>query len=398
MKVLDGIRVIDLSRVLAGPFCGQLLADFGAEVIKIESPEGDENRRWPPLSPEGLSANFGSVNRGKKGMVLNLKSAAARDVLKRPSAGADVLLHSFLPDTAARLGISNDALHAANPRLVIGTISGYGAEGPLAEKRGYDLMVQAFSGAMSTTGIADGPPIRCGVSFIDMSTGISLYGGIVTALLAREKTGRGTWVRGSLLETSVALLGYHAVAWMHAGVMPEKNGSGSGHLVPYQAFRCQDGFMLAGAPNDGAWKRFCAALEWPDLADDPRFRGAVARVEQRDVLIPMLEARFAQHPVAYWVERFEARGVACAPIQTVDQVMVHPQVIANTMRLQASNPDGTTQDLVGTPFKLADGGGIAETASPELGADTEAVLAGTLGLGATEIAALRDAGAFRLDR
>jgi crotonobetainyl-CoA:carnitine CoA-transferase CaiB-like acyl-CoA transferase len=396
MKVLDGIRVIDLSRVLAGPYCAQLLADFGATVIKVESPEGDENRRWPPMNADGQSSNFGSVNRGKRSMVLNLKSPAARDVLHQLALGADVLLHSFLPDTAARLGISNEALRAANPRLVIGTISGYGAEGPLAEKRGYDLMVQAFAGAMSTTGIPGGPPIRCGVSFIDMSTGISLYGGIVTALLAREKTGQGTWVRGSLLETAVALLGYHAVAWMQAGVLPEPQGSGSGHLAPYQAFRCQDGFMLAAAPNEGAWQRFCDALEWPELAKDPRFQGNTSRVEQRDVLIPLLEERFGRNPVAYWVARFEARSVACSPLQTVDQVMTHPQVLANAMRVRARNADGTVQDLVGTPFKLADGGGVAETAAPKLGAETEAILGDTLGMSAAEITALRESGAFSL--
>jgi crotonobetainyl-CoA:carnitine CoA-transferase CaiB-like acyl-CoA transferase len=397
MKVLEGIRVVDLSRVLAGPYCAQLLADFGATVIKVESPEGDENRRWPPMSPDGQSANFGSVNRGKRSMVLNLKNQAARAVLKDLAAKADVLIHSFLPDTAARLGISLEALQAANPRLVVCTISGYGAAGPLAEKRGYDLMVQAFGGAMSTTGIVDGPPIRCGVSFIDMSTGVSCYAGVVTALLNRQQTGRGTWVRGSLLETAVALLGYHAVAWMQAGVLPQPQGSGSWHLVPYQAFRCADGYMLAGAPNDGAWNRFCDALEWPELARDPRFAGNVARVEQRDILIPMLEDKFGQKPVAYWVERFEARSVACSPLHTVDQVMTHPQVIANAMRIQAANADGTMQDLVGTPFKLADGGGTATTAAPRLGADTDAILADTLGLSTDRIAALRADGAFTLD-
>jgi crotonobetainyl-CoA:carnitine CoA-transferase CaiB-like acyl-CoA transferase len=394
MKVLDGIRVIDLSRVLAGPFCAQLLADFGATVIKVEAPEGDENRRWPPLNPDGLSTNFGSVNRGKQSLVLNLKQPAAREVLKRLAAQADVLLHSFLPDTAARLGISNEALHAANPRLVIGTISGYGADGPLAEKRGYDLMVQAFAGAMSATGIPNGPPIRCGVSFIDMSTGLALYSGVVTALLARHTTGRGTWVHGSLMETAVALLGYHAVAWMQSGVLPEPQGSGSGHLAPYQAFRCQDGFMLAGAPNELAWTRFCEALEAPELATDPRFGSNTSRVEQRDVLIPMLEDRFGRKPVAYWLERFEARSVACAPIHTVDQVMSHPQVLANGMRVQARTAEGKLEDLVGTPFKLAHGGGVAETASPRLGADTDAILADTLGLSAGEIASLRATGAL----
>ncbi len=394
MQVLQGIRVVDLSRVLAGPYCAQLLADFGASVIKVESPEGDENRRWLPIVPSGQSGNFASVNRGKRSMVLNLKSRAAREVLRRLAADADVLLHSFLPDTAARRGIGYDELRAINPRLVFCSISGYGAAGPLAEKRGYDLMVQAFAGVMSTTGIVDGPPVRCGVSFIDMSTGLSAYGGIVTALLGRQQSGQGTWVRASLLETAVALLGYHAVAWLQAGILPTPQGSGSWHLVPYQAFRCADGYMLAGAPNDAAWHRFCDALAWPELRQDARFLDNAARVEQRDTLVPMLEERFRRHPVGYWVERFEAHNVACAPLHKLDQVLTHPQVLANGMVVDVRQADGTTQQLLGTPFKLGEGGGTAATAPPALGADTDAILADTLGLSGAEIAALRTAGAF----
>lgn len=388
MKVLEGIRVIDVSRVLAGPYCAQMLADFGADVIKVEAPEGDENRKWLPILPSGHSGNFASVNRGKRSIVLNLKNPAARAVLRKLAASADVLLHSFLPDTAARLGIGYDELRGINPRLVFCSISGYGAEGPLAEKRGYDLMVQAFAGVMSTTGVVGGSPVRCGVSFIDMSTGLSAYGGIVTALLARERTGHGTWVRGSLMETAVALLGYHAVAWMQAGVLPTPQGSGSWHLVPYQAFRCADGYMLAGAPNDAAWARFCEALEWTELAQDARFASGASRVEQRNTLVPMLEERFGRRPVAYWAERFEARNVACAPLHTVEQVMAHPQVLANHMVVAARDAQGETQQLVGTPFKLTDGGGTAATAPPALGVDTDAVLA-ELGLSAAEIQALR---------
>ena len=394
MQVLQGIRVIDVSRVLAGPYCAQLLADFGASVIKVESPEGDENRSWLPILPSGHSGNFASVNRGKRSMVLNLKSPAARDVLRRLAANADVLLHSFLPDTATRLGIGYDELRAINPRLVFCSISGYGADGPLAEKCGYDLMVQAFAGVMSTTGIVDGPPVRCGVSFIDMSTGLSAYGGIVTALLGRQHTGRGTWVRASLLETAVALLGYHAVAWLQAGILPTPQGSGSWHLVPYQAFRCADGYMLAGAPNDAAWQRFCDALAWPELGQDARFLGNAARVEQRGTLVPLLEERFGRQPVEYWVARFEARNVACAPLHKLDQVLTHPQVLANAMVVDTQGEDGATQRLVGTPFKLGDGGGTSTVAPPALGADTEAVLADTLGLSAAEIDALRAASAF----
>jgi crotonobetainyl-CoA:carnitine CoA-transferase CaiB-like acyl-CoA transferase len=391
---LEGIRVIDISRVLAGPYCAQMLADFGAEVIKVESPEGDENRTWPPVMPSGQSCNFASVNRGKRSITLNLKAPAARAVIHRLVERADVLLHSFLPRTAERLGITYDALRAINPRLIFCSISGYGAEGEQADKGGYDLMVQAFTGVMSATGTVDGPPIRCGVSFIDMSTGLAAYGGILTALLARERTGRGTWVRGSLMETSVALLGYHAVAWLQAGVLPQPQGSGTWHLVPYQAFRCQDGYMLAGAPNDAAWLRFCDALDWPELARDPRFAGNAARVEQREVLVPLLEERFMRHPVAHWLARFEARSVACSPLHTLDQVLTHPQVLANRMVVQATDADGTQQALLGTPFKLGEGGGTAPTAPPALGADTDAVMEQVLGFTAAEIATLRAAGSF----
>ncbi len=393
-KALSGMRVIDLSRILAGPYCGQLLADFGADVIKVEGPDGDDNRAWPPLGADGNGVNFASVNRGKRGLVLDLKKPGAKDILLRLARKADVLLHSFPPDTAARLGISESELRAENPRLVVATISGYGAEGPLAEKRGYDLMVQAFGGIMSTTGEPNGPPLRCGASIIDMTTGISLYAAIVTALLRRATTGQGTWVHASLLETAVSLLGHFAVAWLQAGILPEPQGSGSSVLVPYQAFRCQDGLVLAGAPNDAAWTRFCDALECPDLAADPRFQGNMARVRSRDALVPILEERFRRRPAAYWLERLEARNVACAPIQSIDQVMAHPQVIANAMRVQVRDTAGAVSPVVGTPFKLSDGGGVAETAAPRLGQDTDAVLSDWLGLAGSDVRAFRAAGAF----
>lgn len=393
MKVLDGVRVIDLSRVLAGPYCGQLLADFGAEVVKIEAPEGDENRIWPPTAPAGYSANFASVNRGKRGMTLDLKVPAARELLHRLAGRADVLIHSFLPGTAERLGISVERLRADHPRLVVATISGYGATGPLAGKPGYDLMMQAFAGIMSVTGELDGPPLRCGPSMIDMATGMALYGAVVTALLARERTGAGTWVHGSLLETAVSLLGHLAVGWMQAGVLPQPQGSGSSLLTPYQTFRCSDGWVLAGAPNEAAWKRFCDALDVPALADDPRFHGNDARLARRAELVPMLEARFAERPVSCWVERLEARGVACAEIQTVDRVMAHPQVAAAGMRVAVEG-----QALLGTPFKLAEGGGLAERAAPALGAHTEAVLNDLLGLSGAEVATLRRNGVFGAKR
>jgi crotonobetainyl-CoA:carnitine CoA-transferase CaiB-like acyl-CoA transferase len=393
-KALSGIRVIDLSRILAGPYCAQLLADFGADVIKVEAPGGDDNRAWPPHGADGNSVNFASVNRGKRGLVLDLKNPGAKDILLRLMRKADVLVHSFPPDTAARLGINQVGLREENPRLVVATVSGYGAEGPLAEKRGYDLMVQAFGGIMSTTGEPGGPRLRCGASIIDMTTGLSLYGAVVTALLRRATTGQGTWVHASLLETAVSLLGHMAVAWMQAGILPEPQGSGSTILVPYQAFRCQEGLLLAGAPNDAAWTRFCDALEAPDLAADPRFHGNMARVQSRDTLVPLLEKRFRTRPVTYWLERFESRNVACSPVQSIDQVMNHPQVLANAMRVHARDPAGGLSQLVGTPFKVSDGGGVSETAAPGLGEDTEEILSAWLSLTDVDIEGFRAAGAF----
>lgn len=390
--ILSGIRVIDVSRVLAGPFCGQLLADMGADVIKIESPAGDENRLWPPIMPNGQSSNYASVNRGKRAMTLDMKTDGGREVLTRLIARADVVTHSFLPDVAARLGLTWENVRAVNPRVVFCSISGYGEHGELRNKGGYDLMVQAFSGAMSTTGYEGGPPVRTGVSFIDMATGMSAYAAIVSALYAREKTGEGTWVRASLLETSVALLGYHAVGWMQAGIMPKKQGSGSASQTPYQAFATSDGFVLAGAPNNAAWQRMCAALGDEALATDERFSTNQARFDNRDVLIPLLETHFRTRSAAHWVKLFETHGVASAPIQTLDQVLTHPQVLANDMVVHATGKDGVSEPLVGTPFKIEGARQTGATAAPTLGAHTDAILREVLGYSAADVAAFKQAG------
>lgn len=394
--LLQGIRVVDLSRVLAGPFCGQLLADMGASVIKVESPAGDENRLWPPIMPSGQSSNYASVNRGKRAMTLDMKSEGGRRVLSRLISQADVVMHSFLPDVAERLGLSYDTVKAINPRVVFCTISGYGDQGPLRNKAGYDLMVQAFSGAMSTTGYEGQPPVRTGVSFIDMSTGISAYAAIMTALFARERTNEGAWVRASLLETSVALLGYHGVGWMQAGITPVKQGSGSASQAPYQAFPTSDGYVLVGAPNNAAWQRLCVALRDEGLARDDRFATNKSRFDHRAELIPLLEAHFATSTAAHWVRVLEERGVAVAPIQTLPQVMDHPQVLANDMVMHAMNSAGEAEPLVGTPFKISSAkktAATATTAAPRLGAHTDEIL-GELGFVPEEIAEFRRAKAI----
>jgi crotonobetainyl-CoA:carnitine CoA-transferase CaiB-like acyl-CoA transferase len=396
VKVLKDIVVTDLSRVLAGPFCAQQLADMGANVIKVESPAGDENRNWQPLLANGMSSNYASVNRGKRAMTLNLKATHGPQILRRLIERSDVVLHNFLPDTAARLGLSYEAVQAINPRLVYCSINGYGEKGEMRNKPGYDMMLQAFSGTMSTTGFEGGPPVRSGVSFIDMATGLAAYGAIVGALFAREHSGEGAWVHGSLLETAVSLLGYHAISWLQGGELPLKQGSGSSSTVPYQAFQCSDGYILLGAPNDAAWQRFCEAIGEPTIVADPRFVSIEQRVKNRDILIPMIEKKFLGDCTKNWVARLDAHRVAVAPLQTLDQVFEHPQVLANDMLTHVSEADGSRVPLVGMPFKTESGGSVSAPSTrpvPRLGEHTDEILRDVLLFSEDEIRELRDSGA-----
>jgi crotonobetainyl-CoA:carnitine CoA-transferase CaiB-like acyl-CoA transferase len=392
VKALSGIRVVDVSRVLAGPFCGQLLSDMGADVIKIESPEGDENRRWVPMTADGESSNFMSVNRGKRGMTLDLKSPEGKAVLRRLVERADVVIQSFRRSAARRLGVDYESLKAINPDVIVCSVNGYGGKGPLADRAGYDLMVQAFSGIMSTTGYPDRPPVRVGVSLNDMSTGMLAFGAVVSALYARRDGAGGQHVEVSLLQTATALLGYHAVGWLQTGMLPQREGSGVWHIVPYQAFECRDGMMLVGAPNDGAYRRLCTAVGRPDLADDARFRTGPDRVTNKGALIPVLEAIFAAGDMAGWVDKLDAAGVAAAPLHTLDQAFTHPQVLANDLVQTVTRADGTEVKVLGTPFALSATPGGPAGPPPRRGEHTDAILREELGLDEAEVARLRAAG------
>jgi crotonobetainyl-CoA:carnitine CoA-transferase CaiB-like acyl-CoA transferase len=392
LRPLHGLSVIDLSRVLAGPLCGQMLADMGADVIKVEAPGGDENRKWPPFDGAGESCNFMSVNRGKRGVTLNLKSEDGRALLYGLLGSADVLLLSFLPHTCRDLGVDPELLRRKFPRLVIVSITAFGSEGALAERPGYDSLSQAFSGIMSITGERDGLPVRSGVSFVDLSTGVYAYAGVLTALEARRQTGQGDTVRVSLLETAIGMLGYHAVGWLGAGATPHREGSGVWHLVPYQAFRCQDGEILTGALNDAAWQNLCRAVERPDLGSDPALASNAGRVAQRERLVTQFTAIFASAPTAYWMARLEACGVPVALLHSVAQALDHPQTRANGMVVDVARADGSALQLLGPSFKLDAAQRHADVPPPRLGEHTDAVLAERLGLDAARLAALRAQG------
>src|SRR2546428_312045 len=317
---LDGVRVIDCSRVLAGPFCGMLLADLGADVIKVEDTgPGDESRTWPPHKG-GESAAYLVINRNKRDITLDLKSPEGAEVLKTLVSRSDVLIENFRTGTMESFGLGYETLAAVNPRLVYCSISAFGRTGPRADGAGYEALMQAFSGIMSITGEPDGPPVRCGVSFLDLTTGILCAFGIVNALLHRERTGLGQRLDGSLLETAVALLNYHAEGYLLTGAVPNALRSSHPPPPPYRNFRCRDGqwVFIAGA-NDRFWQRLVPALGLAWMASDPRFASNIERVRHRKELEAELEQAITQHDREPLLKVLEEAGVPATPVKTVDQ-------------------------------------------------------------------------------
>ncbi|HXH83857.1 MAG TPA: CaiB/BaiF CoA-transferase family protein [Candidatus Tectomicrobia bacterium] len=386
---LSGIRVLDLSRVLAGPFCGMLLADLGADVIKVEDTgSGDESRTWPPHK-DGESAAYLVNNRNKRDITLDLKSAEGAAVLKRMAAGADVLIENFRTGTMEAFGLGYDTLAVINPGLVYCSVSAYGRTGPRKDGAGYEALMQAFSGIMSITGEPDGAPVRAGVSFLDLTTGILCAFGVVNALLHRERTGLGQRVDGSLLETAVALLNYHAEGYLLTGAVPRPLGSGHPSLSPYRTFRCADGqwIFIAGA-NDRFWQRLAPALGLDAMATDPRFATNIERVKHRRELEAALEAAIAAIDRPALLARLEAAGVPATPVNTVDQVMSDPQTIARGIIQRVVHPRLGEIPVVGTPIAFSRMSPGVRRPAPLQGEHTDEVL-GEFGYTPEEIAALR---------
>jgi crotonobetainyl-CoA:carnitine CoA-transferase CaiB-like acyl-CoA transferase len=392
---LSGLKVLDLTRILAGPFCTMILADLGADVIKVEDVQsGDDTRAWGPPFIGFESAYYHSVNRNKRSIAVDLKDAGSYDQIRKLARGADVVLENFRPGTAARLGLDHATLRAENPMLVYASISGFGQTGPMADCAGYDATAQSLSGVMSVTGYPDGPPARFGVSGADLGAGMWAAIGILAALSKRRETGRGDYVDIALLDGQVAWLTYHASGYLASGKVPGRYGTAHPSIVPYQALRTADGHLMVAAGNDTLWTKFANAIGLSQLAYDAAFYTNADRVANRERLIDLLETALQGNSSQHWAERLTAAGVPAAPILTVDQALAHPQVQAREMVVHLSDNDGSQIGLVGNPVKLLESPAVMDTRAPRLGEHTDEVLSG-LGLDESAIAMLKDRGVAR---
>jgi crotonobetainyl-CoA:carnitine CoA-transferase CaiB-like acyl-CoA transferase len=389
-RSLEGIRVIDLSRVIAGPWCGALLADMGADVIKVEGvADVDESHTWPPHK-DGESAAYLLFNRNKRGMTLDLKSAEGVDVVKKLVAGADVLVENFRTGTMESFGLGYDVLAAINPRLVYCSVSAFGRTGPRKDSAGYEALMQAFSGIMSITGEPGGQPVRAGVSFLDLSTGMLTAFGVVNALLHRERTGVGQRVDGSLLETAVSLLAFHAEGYVLTGAIPKALGSGHPSLSPYRNFRCKDGqWIFIAAANDRFWQKLARALGLGDLGGDPRFATNQQRVAHRAELEQLLEREIGGREREALLKLLAEADVPATPVNTVDQVMTDPQTAERGIVQKVMHPKLGEIPVVGTPLRFSRMTPGVRHAAPLRGEHTDQVLA-ECGLAPATIRELRD--------
>jgi formyl-CoA transferase len=390
---LEGVRVLDLSRVLAGPYCTMVLGDLGADVLKIEQPgKGDDTRAWGPPYVGGESGYYLSVNRNKRSVTLDLKQPAAQEIIRGLARESDIVVENFKLGALERMGIGCEQLRALNPRLIWATISGYGPDGPDADRPGYDFVAQGEAGIMAITGEPDGEPMKVGVAIVDITTGLFTTVAILAALRARETSGVGQRVDASLLTSAVAWLANVGQNHLITGKPAKRFGNAHANIVPYQAFRARDQHITVAVGNDGQFRAFCAMLGQPKLADDPRYATNPQRVEHRDELIPLLQELIGQRDAADLLADMRAAGIPSGPINGVEQVFAHPQVLARGMVQEIEHPTIDTLRLIGIPYALSDTPGTIRLAPPLLGQHTDEVLRERLGFSAERIAALRETG------
>lgn len=374
MKPLQGVRVLDLSKVLAGPLCGQYLGELGAEVTKVEPiAGGDDTRGWLPQA-KGQSATFLAVNHNKRSIALDLKHPDSRAVVHRLAASADVVLQGFAAGTAARLGVDYNTLRSLNPRLVYCEISGYGRDGPMGHAPGYDVMLQAFSGMISTMGDPDGNYARASFSPVDLGTGMHALSGVLAALLERGRTGEGVYLEVALLDTALGYMGYQAQNYWCSGAVPRRMGTAHPAMAPYQAFEASDGALFIGVGNDAQWQRFRAAARLQEVMDEARFATNALRVAHFSRTVELVQERVRQLPVADWLRTLDAARVPCAPIHTLDQALAHPQVAARELLVTSTHPVLGEIRNVGLPVRFGGAPRAATRPPPLLGEHTLAIL------------------------
>jgi crotonobetainyl-CoA:carnitine CoA-transferase CaiB-like acyl-CoA transferase len=389
VSALEGIRILDLSRVLAGPFCTQMLSDLGAEIWKIEALQGDGTRGWGPPFKDGESAYFLSTNRGKKSLAVNLKDPRGADLVRRLAGQADVLVENFKPGDLARYGLDWARLQEANPRLVYASITGFGHNGPRSDEAGYDVVLEALTGIMSVTGDAAGPPTKVGVAWIDVLTGLTAAVGILAALHERERSGLGQHIDLGLFEVGLMAMVNQAQRYLMTGEAPTRMGNAHPQIVPYQCFAASDGWLMLAVGTDDQFRRLCAALELLELGTDERFRDNAGRVRHREDLIPRLEQVFARRPAAHWSQLLKVSHVPAAPVQDLAQAVTDPQTGARGMLWETTHSrlgpvpllGNALQHMSRTPARPAG-------PPPALGEHTLAVLGEILQLSDAQLAEL----------
>lgn len=394
---LSGLRVLDFSRVLAGPFCTMMLADLGADVIKVEHPaRGDDTRAWgPPWWGEGedaQSAYFLSVNRNKRSLTLDVKTPGGRDLARRLAAQSHIVVENFKAGQMAAFGLGYDDLRAINPGLVYCSITGFGQTGPYRDRPGYDYVIQAMSGLMSITGPEDGPPYKVGVAISDVFAGLFAAASILAAVRHSERTGQGQYIDVSLLDAQIAALVNVASNYLVSGQTPPRYGNQHPNIVPYQTFSAADGEFVAAVGNDGQFARLCELIDRPDLRDDPRCATNPARVENRAWLVPQLQAIFARRPAAEWVDKLLAAGIPAGPINAIPAALSDPHVAARGLVHEIGAQTGEVLRMVGPPVKLAPDPAQVRTPPPRLGEHTDDILRDVLNLDAETISTYRAAG------
>jgi crotonobetainyl-CoA:carnitine CoA-transferase CaiB-like acyl-CoA transferase len=388
-KPLEGVRVLDLSKVLAGPLCAQYLGDLGAEVIKVEAVgQGDETRGWPPFPAPGLGTVFLSANRNKRSIAIDMKSEKGRALVHEMARSADVAIESFGTGVAERLAIDSDSLRALNDRLIHCSISGFGRSGPLKRAPGYDVILQAFSGVMSMTGDENGGYIRSPISPIDQMTGVHAFSGILACLLAREKSGKGASIQVSLFDTALGLLGYNLQTFWERGVQPAKCGSSHESLCPYQAFEAADGPIMIGVANDNLWRKFCGVAGLNAIVDNPKFRTNADRVKHRAETLSHVQSAIAMKTVEQWNAALTDVGIPCSPINTLAQLLEHAHTRASKVIMEYDHAEAGRLHCVGHPVTFLGEERSPGLPPPALGQHTDEVLR-ELGLSPASITELR---------